>query len=95
MRPRLSLTVSARRHIVHGESIVTLHADHKDLVLSIGEREWTVLRCADGTRDIDGIVAAVEKSGRAVRQDHLIAFFDELETAGLIINGAMFDPGKM
>ena len=86
-RPRLSLHVSARRQIVDGETCVVLHDRRSDRSLAVGEREWTVLRCADGTRDVEGLVLAAERRGRFIRRDHLEAFLLALNEAGMLAVG--------
>jgi lysine-N-methylase len=94
-RPRLALHVAARRHVVGGEVRVALHDLRADVgdeaLLVVGDREWVVLGCADGTRDLDGIVAAVAARGRAVRRDHLAAFLAQLEARGLLAAGVAPD----
>lgn len=87
VRPRLAIYVAARRHVVDGESWITLHDLRSSEVLRLGEREWTVLRCADGTRDIEGIIAAVEGLGRGLSRPHLEAFLAQLEARGLMVAG--------
>lgn len=61
---------------------VILHAGPRTLAL--GEREWTVLRQADGTRDLEGIRLAAARAGAPVRLEHVRAFFAELERLGLL-----------
>lgn len=59
-----------------------LHVEGK-APLHLGDREWTVLRQADGTRDLEGIRIAAARAGAPVRADHARAFFEELARLGL------------
>jgi len=86
-RPRLSDQVAARRHVVAGEVFVTLHDDRSGRVAKIGEREWAVLLCADGTRDIDGVLAAVAQRGHPSSGSHVRAFIEQLAGAGMLVDG--------
>lgn len=51
--------------------------------IALGEREWTVLRQADGSRDLEGIRVAAAHAGAPVRLDHLRAFFAQLAQLSL------------
>ncbi len=59
-----------------------LHAGEH--ALRIGEREWTILRQADGTRDLEGIRLAAEAAGAPARIEHVEAFFGQLAQLGLL-----------
>ncbi len=85
--PRLAGHVAARRHIVGGEAIIILHDSRAERVAKIGEREWLLLRCADGTRDLDGIRAAAAAEGRGTKREHVETFFAELGRAGMLSDG--------
>lgn len=50
--------------------------------MQIGDREWAVLRQADGTRDLEGIRLAAEQAGARVRAEHLQAFLEQLAQLG-------------
>jgi lysine-N-methylase len=89
-RPRLAQYVAARRHVAGGEALVALYDlrdGARDGLLVVGEREWTVLRCADGTRDLDGIACAAAARGAAARVDHVAAFLARLGAEGLLAEG--------
>ncbi len=83
-RPALSAQVMARRHIVEGDLRVVLHDASSDKFVVIGEREWSVLQCADGTRDVLGILAAARQRGRHIRREHLEDFLEQLQTSGFL-----------
>jgi lysine-N-methylase len=81
------LNVIARRYVTRGEVHVVLEDLATGRISRIGEREWTVLRSADGTRDIEGILAAAARDGRAATREHLVAFLDELGRQGMLAHG--------
>ncbi len=74
-----------RRHVIGGAVRVVLHAQGREIVL--GEREWTVLRHADGTRDVEGITLAASMAGAHARLEHVRAFFEELAALGMLARG--------
>lgn len=81
-RPRLGSHVRARRHVVGGHARIVLYVGEH--ALHLGEREWSVLRQADGTRDLEGIRLAAEAVGARVSQAHLEAFVGELARLGAL-----------
>lgn len=74
MRPKLGDHVRARWHRIGDQSRVVLHTD--DAISMVGEREWRVLRSADGTRDVEGLSIASGLPIRAVAE--LVASAGEL-----------------
>jgi len=80
-RPRLGAHVRARRQVVEGRGFVMLHVDGAAPV-QLGDREWTVLRQADGTRDLEGIRLAASQAGAPVRAEHLRDFLRQLAHLG-------------
>ncbi len=94
-RPRLALHVAARRHVARGSVRVVLHDMHHDREALVGEREWSVLRCADGTRDLTGIVAAARRLDRHIRPDHLEGFLVKLWREGMLAEGVEPGPGDL
>jgi Fe-S-cluster containining protein len=50
--------------------------------VQLGEREWTVLRQADGTRDLEGIRLAASQAGAPVRAEHVREFLRQLAHLG-------------
>ncbi|HZO16113.1 MAG TPA: hypothetical protein VFB62_22720 [Polyangiaceae bacterium] len=91
-RPRLAPHVLARHHRVAEKRLIVLHDTHADAIATVGEREFTVLRAADGTRDVEGIVAACAAEGRPVRADHVVEFLDQLAGAGMLREGILEPP---
>ncbi len=80
-RPRLGCHVRVRRQVVAGAARVLLHV--KERSLALGEREWTVLRHADGSRDAEGLRLAAAREGVRVSVEHVLAFVAELAHHGL------------
>lgn len=85
--PGLAEQALARRHVVDGEERLILHDTGTGRLLVLGPREWGLLSCADGTRDLDGIVRAGAKLGAYARAPVLQAFLEQLHAAGLIVDG--------
>lgn len=59
-----------------------------DRVVELDARAWSVLGCADGTRDRDGIVAAAQRFGVTVGVDEVSELFDRLDALGWLAEGA-------
>ena len=91
-RPRLAEHVAVRRHQVDGEDRVVLtDADTRGEVV-MGAREWDILRCADGTRDLAGVVLAARSLGRHTSVDQLRSFLGQIHAAGLLSDGPAMAP---
>jgi lysine-N-methylase len=73
--------VRARWHRAGDRTFIVLHTDHG--VLEIGEREWAVLRCADGTRDLEGLRIAGANAGVRFNATQLAEFVGQLDALGL------------
>src|SRR5262245_58846168 len=86
-RPSLADHVLPRRHFVGEKRLVVLHDPDAGRTACIGEREWAVLRAADGTRDLEGIASAAAVRERPVRSDHVAEFLADLERAGMLREG--------
>ncbi len=78
----------ARSQVRDGESIVALHDPIARTIHVVGEREWTVLSCADGTRDLDGVAAAARRHGVEASVATIAAFFATLDELGWLVDGA-------
>ena len=76
-----------RRHVVEGRVVVALHDEQQGRVATVGEREWALLSHADGTRTLDGIVAAARRVGPPVSHANAEAFFEQLASAGMLEQG--------
>jgi lysine-N-methylase len=92
-RPLLADHVRARRHSVDGKPKVILHDARSGAVSVVGEREWVLLGAADGTRDVDGILASAARDGVRASPEALGAFLEGLAAAGLVVEGHRFEPG--
>jgi lysine-N-methylase len=92
-RPRLASHASVRRHLSVEPARSTepagliLHDLKRGGVIRIGEREWALLRAADGTRDLEGIRLAAEARGAHASLPAIDAFLGELAAAGLVTDG--------
>jgi lysine-N-methylase len=78
--------VAARLYVSGATTLVLLHDTERGAVAQIGQREWTLLRHADGTRDLAGIRLAASKASLASMPDldEIASFFESLDVAGLL-----------
>ncbi|MBW2523711.1 MAG: YkgJ family cysteine cluster protein, partial [Deltaproteobacteria bacterium] len=83
-RPALGTHVAVRRHLIEGREQLSLHDLLHEQVAVVGPREWALLRSADGTRGIEGILAAAARRGHYARPEELERFLAELDAAGLL-----------
>lgn len=58
----------------------------------VGLREWGLLLHADGTRDLEGIIAAASRTGTLARVSTLQTFLEALHHAGLLADGVETPP---
>ncbi|MBM4373724.1 MAG: YkgJ family cysteine cluster protein [Deltaproteobacteria bacterium] len=86
MRPRLVPGAFVRRHLVAGEARIVLGLEGRAGAVLLGEREWAVLRAADGTRRLDGVVSAAERYGARVSEADVRRLFGGLVEAGLVVD---------
>ncbi len=86
-RPRLAEYVSPRRHQSQNEEAWVLHDERSGLAFRLGNREWGLLAQADGTRDLEGILAAAARSGTYARISALQTFLEALHEADLLADG--------
>ncbi|MEJ7728839.1 MAG: YkgJ family cysteine cluster protein [Polyangiaceae bacterium] len=86
-RPRLAERVAARRHRSGDAEHVVLHDLETGGRVVVGEREWTLLGVADGTRDLPGMIEAARRRGARVSPEHLETFLGQLAGAGLVVDG--------
>jgi lysine-N-methylase len=86
-RPRLGEHVAVRRHIIDGSEVVVAHDRRSGASARLGGREWGVLRCADGTRDRPGLLAAATLRGYRIGRADLDSFLGELDRAGMLADG--------
>lgn len=87
-RPRLAEHALPRRHLIDGEDRVVIHDARSGGRIVLDARAWGLLSCADGTRDLEGILAAAAREGARARLPALRAFLEQLHAAGLIEEGA-------
>jgi len=86
-RPRLSSRCLARLHFASGTCRIALSDAETGETAEVGPREWTVLSCLDGTRDIDGIVLAASREGVLVTAEEVAALVASLEEEAMIEQG--------
>jgi lysine-N-methylase len=91
-RPRLAEYAAARRHVVDGREIVTVHdlrgGDHVELTA----RAWSLVEHADGTRDLGGVELAAARAGVLRRSSELREALERLHAAGLLAAGVDHGP---
>ncbi|AKT37733.1 uncharacterized protein CMC5_018750 [Chondromyces crocatus] len=76
-----------------GEERVILHDTRTGGRIVLDARTWGLLACADGTRDVEGILTAAAREGAHARIPALRAFLEQLHAAGLIDEGAASTAG--
>lgn len=86
-RPRLADHAIVRRHRVGDEDFWVLHDQRSGLAYRLGAREWGLIAQADGSRDLEGIVAAASRAGAFAKVETLRAFLAALHEAGLLAEG--------
>jgi len=77
----LAPEVFARKHVAGGRATVILHDSRRFQTLEIGMRGWSVVSRMDGTRDVEGLVAALS---HRIPAAEIMRFTDELEAAGVL-----------
>lgn len=70
--------------MVDGRPFVILHDQRDGRSVKIGEREWALVACMDGTRDVEGLVTAAARRGARMTLETAGAFVAELTAAGLL-----------
>ncbi|UQA58986.1 YkgJ family cysteine cluster protein [Polyangium aurulentum] len=86
-RPRLAEHAIVRRYRAREEDFWVIHDQRSGAAFRIGRREWGILAHADGTRDLDGILAAAARTGAVAREGSLKALIGALDGQGLLANG--------
>lgn len=94
MRPRLADHVLARRYLAGDREHVVLIDQRSGRRVQLGPREWGIIACADGTRDLEGIALAAAREGAHARLATVEAFFAQLNTAGLLSDDPLPSPGE-
>lgn len=86
-RPRLAEHVLARRHVIGEREFVVLHDESTGDHLELSPVAWALLDAADGTRDIQGITAAAQRSGAVVGQREAVKLLKHLHERGALEQG--------
>ena len=85
-RPRLAASVSARLHWVDGELVVALHLPSAGSIACLDARSWAVVRAADGSRDLRGILEAARSSAGNIAEAAARDLLDRLYSVGALDN---------
>jgi lysine-N-methylase len=91
-RPRLAEHAIVRRYRVRGKDFWVIHDQHSGAAFRIGPREWGILAHADGTRDLDGVLAAAARTGPVAHESALRALMTSLHAEGLLADGPASPP---
>lgn len=78
----------ARRHVSDGREFVILHDEARAETLELEPAAWAVLSCADGTRDVEGIVAAATRLGARAQTEVVRELLRALADRGVLVDGA-------
>jgi lysine-N-methylase len=92
VRPRLADHLRARLHRRGSETSVVISDDRSAGEAVIGLREWRLLACCDGTRDIEGVLLAARQRGTRTSIHELRHFLDQLAAAGMLDEGPLSPP---
>ncbi|MCR9166214.1 MAG: YkgJ family cysteine cluster protein [Nannocystaceae bacterium] len=87
-RPRLADHVLARRHVSGGREFVILHDEARGETLELEAAAWAVLSCADGTRDVEGIIAAATRLGARTTASVVGELLAALAERDALVDGA-------
>lgn len=85
--PRLGDHIKARQHVQGSRRFVILHDTQTDAIAEVDSTTWVVLSCADGTRDVAGLVAAASRLGVTVRGELVSEVLERLQAQGMLDEG--------
>jgi len=86
-RPRLGNNAMLRRHVVDGNVVHVVHDVDRAELMELDERQFKVLLCCDGTRDLGGIALAAYRASAYRRGSDIERLLLELQQRGLIADG--------
>jgi lysine-N-methylase len=86
-RPRLAEHAQLRRHLVDGALRLMLLDAHSDEGYELEERDVELLLCADGTRDLGGVMLEASRRGAYRRASEIHALLSRLHGHGLLADG--------
>jgi lysine-N-methylase len=87
LRPRLAEHVVLRRHLADGREIIMAHDLRTEQMVDLTARQLKLIRCADGTRDLGGVVLAAVRQGVYRRSTELLELLGTLQEAGMLADG--------
>lgn len=90
-RPRLADHVALRRHLVDGSERIFAQDDRTAEIIELRPQQLTWLLCADGTRDVGGILLAAVRAHAYERSSDVIALLGSLHERHMLADG--IEPG--
>jgi lysine-N-methylase len=79
--------VALRRHLVDGREHIFAHDLHTEETFPLDRRQLRLLGCADGTRDLGGVVLAAVRCGAYRRSSELLELLGKLHERGMLADG--------
>jgi lysine-N-methylase len=87
VRPRLADHAALRRHVVAGAERLTVQHLHTGEVIQLDARAVEIVLCADGTRDIGGVLLEASRRGVYRRVSEVVEALAALHARGLLADG--------
>lgn len=91
LRPRLADHITLRRTVIDGASRIAARDGLSGIELELTEEALALICCADGTRDLGGVVLEAVRRGVFHRASELEALLAELHARGFLTDG--IEPG--
>ena len=86
-RPRLADFALLRRHVIDGVERAAIHDTRSESAHEIEVEALELIRCADGTRDIAGVMLEAARRGLYRRASAITMLFSQLSERGLLVDG--------
>lgn len=86
-RPRLADHAALRRHVVGGEERLFIRDLQSGELMELDGPRFEIVLCADGTRDLGGILLAAVRRGSYRRISDVVSLLSELHSRGLLGDG--------
>jgi lysine-N-methylase len=93
-RPRLADHAALRRNLVAGEERLTVQDLRTGEVWELDSPVVEIALCADGTRDLGGVLLAAARRGVFRRVSEVVAALEALRSRGLLTDGIEADPPR-
>ena len=91
-RPRLADHVVLRRYVSNGREHVLIKNVVADEVMEIDPRTLRIIMCADGTRDLGGVMLAAVRAGVYRRASEIHEVLLDLCRRGFLVDGIESGP---